>query len=341
MRFFFAKNLASADVYQQYYQNFSKYDFVNQLAEHDRLRVDAVITLCKDLVGKNAVIVDIGCGSGALLARLAEAGYQQLFGVDPSVHAPQKAAEFYGLTTVYQSSMHDAAQYVPLAQADLVCIMAVVEHLWDVKSDLQKIVSQLKPGCRVLVEAPPLEFFDGQRGEPYGELSLEHIQFFSAQAVDNLMATVAAKRVAHRYIELPSINAYSLMAMYEVCEEANALPLQPCEQDKRLMMQYLQHSEDKFSRAIDNVTAEKVIVYGAGSHTARLLPRLTTTEVVAVVDRNPNLLTKSIGHYPIQPLEALRGYPQDMPVLISSYRSQQQMAQTVRERFANPVICLY
>ena len=85
------------------------------------------------------------------------------------------------------------------------------------------------------------------------------------------------------------------------------------------------------------------MIYGAGSHTARLLPHLLQageSRLAGLVDSNPNLCGKYLGPLPIEAPEALDQYP-DATIVVSSFRAQQAISSMLRTSRSNPVLTLY
>ena len=71
---------------------------------------------------------------------------------------------------------------------------------------------------------------------------------------------------------------------------------------------------------------EDIIIYGAGSRTAKLLRQssLQSKNIVMIVDKNPNLIDKRIGSIPISPVCSLSSIP-NTPVLIFSFNYQEEI----------------
>lgn len=339
--FIYAGHLPAAAQYGDYYARFSKYDTGAGVSAVDEARGRAALQVLEARLPQSATVVDIGCGSGALLSLLRQAGFHDLHGVDPAPNAAQRAREAFGLEGVRRGTMADCHAHVPLATADAVLVMAVLEHLWDPARDIAGLLGHLRPGCRVVVEVPALETFDAARGEPYGELSLEHIQFFSLASLDAFMASLGAHRLEHVFAALPGIHAQSLIAMYEAHGQAER-PV-GSRRDAELMRDYLRVSEARLQAAMAKVPPGPGIVYGAGSHTARLLPALARRggfETRLLVDANPNLQGTTMGGHAIEPAQAIARHP-DLPVIVSSYRFQAPIAQRLSQDFPNPVVTLY
>jgi hypothetical protein len=58
------------------------------------------------------------------------------------------------------------------------------------------------------------------------------------------------------------------------------------------------------------------------------------------VDNNANLIGKKIGKWFVQPTSIIADYPK-IPVLVSSFRSQNAIAAALQETAPNPIILMY
>jgi hypothetical protein len=86
-----------------------------------------------------------------------------------------------------------------------------------------------------------------------------------------------------------------------------------------------------------------LVIYGAGAHTARILPMMApsmTARIATIIDGNPNLHGKQIGEFLVNPPSVLEQHP-NATVVISSYRSQEPIAKAVAQSWSNPVCRLY
>ena len=340
--FHFAHVLADEPTFKKYYQSVSKYDVAGYISKIDQLRIDAAVRICQGKIPYSAMVVDLGCGYGALLSCLQSAGWINLHGIDPAPNSAARANELFGLKNIYCSTMAEAHKAVPLDKADLVCIMAVLEHLPNLRADLADLLKKLRPGCRVLVEVPALGCFSGANSEPFGEFSLEHIQFFSALSLTNFFGSLGAKTLAIETVDLQLVTSGGLFGLFELTSDAPT-SFEPIPENPEEMATYIEQSKSKLDAALERVPNAPLIIYGAGSHTARLLPRLAGMagkRVVAVVDNNPNLLGKRISEWVIQSPSVIETLP-DTHILISSFRSQEEIASTLRGRYPNPLVLLY
>lgn len=339
--FVFADSLADDQTFHNYYKSVSKYDVAAEVSDLDKLRINAAVEICQGKIPDKALVVDLGCSYGALLSGLKAVGWNNLYGVDPAPNSAKQAGVIFGLENIYCGTMAEAPNLVPLAKADLICMMAVMEHLPRLRPDLSDLLKKLKIGCRILVEVPALEHFSGKKGEPFGEFSLEHIQFFSATSLENFFKSLGAKHLETRKIELTG-GTGSLFGLFELSGQFPAF-FQPILEDGDLMIKYIRDSKQRLENAISNIPDTPFIIYGGGSHTARLLPYLeskATARVVAVVDNNPNLINKTIGKRLIQVPAIIESMP-GVAILVSSFRFQNEIAASLRSRYLNPIITLY
>lgn len=340
--FHFANRMADDVTVAKYYGSLSKYDMATSVSVLDLARIRSAIRILEPLVAKTDSVVDLGCGFGAFLAHMRDAGWTDLYGVDPGPNAAQCAMELFGLDNIHCATLATADSVVPLAHADLVCVMAVLEHLPNLREDMQNLLSRLRSGCRVLIEVPALDLFRAQGAEPFGEFSLEHIQFFGATSLRNLFSSIGARTLAIETVALPMVQSGSLFGLFEKADGlCVAGDLQ--REDDAIFKAYVEGSKATLSEAMQRIPKAPLVIYGAGSHTARLIPALEKTHVPAIltiVDGNPNLIGKQMGRWTIQPPEALTRMPH-ASVLVSSFRSQNEIAANLAKQFANEVVLMY
>lgn len=340
--FHYARQLPDADTFSAYYQSVSKYDAPDSVAPVDRARIDATVRFLEGRIDKSERIADLGCGYGALLGGLQAAGWQHLEGLDPAPNAAQCALKMFGVRNIHRGLMSDAHTVLDLQSVDLVCIMCVLEHLPQLRQDMAKLVSRLRPGCKILLEVPAIECFLHPDCEPFGEFSLEHIQFFDMASLANLMQSLGARQLALELLDLPMVASGSMLGLFEW---SGSIPQEPTFQrsETGALQAYIEESQRQLDRALQRVPAGPVIVYGAGSHTARLLAHLEKIpgcEVRGVVDSNPNLEGKRMGRWTVRAPSSIHETP-DTAVLVSSFRSQQAIAAHLRKTAPNPLVLLY
>jgi SAM-dependent methyltransferase len=340
--FHYAGKLPDADTFSAYYQSVSKYDAPESVAPVDQARIEATVRFLEGRIDKAERIADLGCGYGAMLGGLKAAGWQQLQGLDPAPNAAQCALKMFGLNNIYRGLMSDAHTVLDLQSVDLVCIMCVLEHLPQLRQDMVRLMYQLRPGCKILVEVPAIECFMQPDCEPFGEFSLEHIQFFDTGSLTNLMESLGARKLALELLELPMVASGSMLGLFEW---GGCIPKDPVFQLSGCgaLKAYIEASQHQLNLALKRISKGPLIIYGAGSHTARLLPlleRIPGCEVRGIVDSNPNLEGKRMGHWTVSSPPSIHNTP-DIPVLVSSFRSQNVIATHLQKTTSNPLVLLY
>lgn len=113
---------------------------------------------------RTAVVIDLGCGHGAIVHFAREAGYSNIRGVDGS---PEQvaAARQLGIDGVEAGDVMDTLKDLPENSQDCVVTFDVIEHF--ARDELIRLIDAvrrvLKPGGRWIVHAPNAESPFGAR----------------------------------------------------------------------------------------------------------------------------------------------------------------------------------
>jgi len=353
--FLYASKLPPADCYEHYYRTLSKYDLItsiNHISPLDTIRAKATIRLCATHLRPDSVIVDLGCSIGYLLHEFQKAGWSQLYGLDPAPSASESAKALFGLTSVRHGGLADATTLMPLERADLVCLTGVLEHLWSPKQDLSRIFAQLRVGTLVLVEVPAVERFARDHCEPFGEFSLEHIQYFTKRGLMRMFASLGADTVNISFLNLADLATDSLFGLFRVASygEAWRVPFEDhvgSTADVEMLVAYIEQSSKAFKCVIERIKAapRPWIIYGAGSHTARLLPVLSRegmdSSILGVVDVNTNLMGQKMNQWTIvHPFKLIDEHP-EASIIISSFRAQNSIYSELSGLYPNLLVKPY
>jgi SAM-dependent methyltransferase len=350
--FVYANELATAETYSAYYRSLSKYDVAPSLAaiaQVDKDRAQLAVQFCKPYLTPDSAIVDLGCGSGCLLDAFKQAGWAALAGLDPAPAASDIARQLFGIDSVISGTLEQAASLLPLETFKLVCLTGVLEHLPDLRSDIARLVKNMSAEAMFFIEVPALERFTKSPCEPYGEFSLEHVQYFSCASLTAFFSSLGYAATSIQMVELPKGSTDSIYALFS--RASSELPIEnsvhPAHMHPDEMQTYIIQSETAFSKVLERIrssSAQEIVIYGAGSHTARLLPRLEQAglrnKIVSIVDNNPNLVGKHLDGFMIEPTEAIAMYP-DATILISSFRFEDGIAKSLRSRHSNSLLLLY
>lgn len=96
-----------------------------------------------------ARIVDVGCGSGAMLGRLADAGYTNLVGLDIAPPAAGRPG-----VTFIECDLDACVTPLESSSVDLAISVEVFEHIENIGSLLAELSRVLGPGGKILATTP-------------------------------------------------------------------------------------------------------------------------------------------------------------------------------------------
>lgn len=97
---------------------------------------------------RDAQILDIGCGTGALLVRLQTLGFQRLAGIDIDPPSNLPGIDFF------QSDLDDCKAQVEPGSIDLAIAVEVFEHIENIGALLQELSRLLGPTGLILMTTP-------------------------------------------------------------------------------------------------------------------------------------------------------------------------------------------
>jgi len=338
----------------RYYTTLSKYDTVSSnsdIAPLDLERARLAAEFLGPSLGSLRSIIDVGCSSGLLLHTLREAGVPSVCGIDPAAAAPANARAMFGVPV----EQAQAEEYSRFGEHDLVCLMAVLEHLLDPLALLRRIAGQLQDGGRVLIEIPDAGAFDRPGDErpieAFGEFSNEHINYFAISDVARLAQAAGLEIERWRAARISS----AFPGLYVLLRQAAGGPVLPPadagssatrDSSVEAIERYIGRSRlalQEMERRVQAVCKGPLLVYGAGNHTARLMRQSATlrrTGIVAVFDRNVHLQGEAIGGVPILPPERLQDFPGET-IVISTFNARREIQAALNASSIHRVVGLY
>ncbi len=346
----FADGIPAQDVFDEYYRDLSKYEYQyrgGRESESDEGRFrDIASSLVGAIPAREARILELGCATGGLLARLRELGFPHIQGLDPSPGCAKAAWELYRIP-VFASSLFN----VPAEPGsyDFIILVGVLEHVEHLQVAIQKVRELLSDGGRVYAEVPDGSRLAGRPDAPFQEFSTEHINFFSTTSLTNLFELNGFRMVdTGKPVRQQNENT-TCPAAYGIYERVNGYRgvLKRDEESERGLARYIEESQAADSR-IRNIIDEKakgkeILVWGTGSHTQRLIATGAFEDVIirAFIDSNPKYQGHSLhGVHIIKPTD-IAGRTE--PILISSRGFQREIYDQIRDDLAlkNDVILLY
>lgn len=295
--FTFARDLPSAAEYETYYRTNLKYTY-----EGSRDASEALLSMYRGSVAlvdhrlasegldrSEIRVLDVGCSTGELLALFQRSGYQRLEGVDPTPECREIAKQLYGLDirTAVLSELRADDPY------DVVLFANTLEHIPDLRDALERLVSLVRKDGLIFIQVPDAAHFGVNVAEPFFEFSIEHINYFTATSLANLLSGVGMSPIAIRHDRL-SYKTISYPVITSLWRKTPELPTADTRtSDTTHIRAYIETGKlrlAELSERIDALVAsgEPVIVWGVGSLTARFLAttNLARAQIAGFVDSN-------------------------------------------------------
>ena len=321
----YADDIPEQAVFDRYYAEMSKYEYApgnGTPTPSDVARFEEITALVAPHLKKDGSLLDIGCATGGLLAAFKARGFDRLFGVDPSPACVRLTLHLHGI----RAQALTLARLPELEKSfDVAFLTGVLEHVRDVDGSLKLVADILTQNGLLYIEVPDASRYHEHFSAPYQLLSMEHINYFSPISLTALLtrhgyAPILVKRVLRQLS--PQAIEPCVGGLFQ--RTSSSVPSPQRDNETRVaLVRYLEQSsavEHRIHARIDALvdTAIPLAVWGTGTHTLRLLEtsRLSTANIVAFIDSNPNYQGKMLLGHPILHPAAFAGNPAD--ILISS-----------------------
>jgi SAM-dependent methyltransferase len=142
---------------------------------------------------RNAPILDLGCGYGALIHLARQTGYRNIRGVDGSTEQVAAAKQLC-IEGVEQGDVMEALAKEPAAALDCLIAFDLIEHFN--RNELIPLIDEmhriLRPGSRLIIHTPNAESPFGMRMR-YGDIT--HEQAFTRTSLSQLLLSTGFFRV--------------------------------------------------------------------------------------------------------------------------------------------------
>ena len=335
----FADTAAPQAAYDLHYQQYSKYDDPSlgsgggaTTLDRERLQETAMLIASLPLPkGRASRVLDIGCAGGGLLSALAEQGFSQLGGMDPS---PACVLRVRNQGFDCQPGTLLASSGKPAAPAhDLVILSHVVEHILDVGAAMQAARQMLAPEGVCYIEVPDAGRYAADAFVPFYFFDSEHINHFDRASLANLARTNGFSVLSEGIKDLRVDGGGLYPAVWSLFQTgADRLPPLSDLQLRSSLATYIEASTwTSESGPLSEIASSgrPVLLWGAGQHAQRLLQNspLARCNLLGVVDRDPGKQGLSLqGHSIRQPELALKELPPDAVVVVASVLHGAQIA---------------
>jgi len=344
----YADNIPPQAAFNRYYSTMSKYEFNNSkgLASRDYIeKYKKIVNFLTAYIGNRDVkILDIGCSTGGLLSIFKLNGYSDLLGIDPSVSCVRSAEGLYSI----KATVNNISNFEINEKFDLIIFSAVLEHLVDFTDGMLKARSLLNDGGLLFIDVPDAERFGSYISAPFQQFSVEHINYFSQYSIKNVLSRFSFKTLDIEQNE-NKIHLATDPDIFILSEKMDRTGFKIARDDtsEPRVRNYITQCSKLDADVAATIHAKlsnknKVIVWGVGTHTQRLVgSALDLSKILFFVDSNARYAGKKLRGIEIKSPEDIRD--EKIPILISTYAYQQEIAHHIKEvlKLDNEILKIY
>jgi len=334
--FAYADVRGTQELYNKYYDNSNVYSMDAVLRKKIiRQRDKSRLEFIEKTVEKNARILDVGSGSGALLILLQQNGFKSLVGLDPSEKSIKNLEE-KGI----KGELRNIFDIVPKdmkKQFDLVCFTAVLEHIYDLNQCIEQLKKYLADDGKIYIEVPDVEgFWDGKLPVPH-YFNQEHINYFSNISLDNLlnkhgMIVHSRKSMVVSDVEEVEKTVAVMYKKQDICGEINKDFI--AGQIIKKYFDYIENNQKQsYEKLLAFIAGRKVMIWGTGAQAMQLLadkPEIVN-HVIGFVDNNAVKVGKKILGISIFSPRELLLKDMEYPIIICSMQCSADIINQMRE----------
>ncbi|BAF73079.1 class I SAM-dependent methyltransferase [Sulfurovum sp. NBC37-1] len=310
--FIFSDTNAGQELYDIYYQNFSKYEDTEigsgsggQAYDEKRLK-ETIRSLEAFLESKESRILDIGSGNGGMLRLLGEKGFSNLSALDPS----SKCVAYMkgqSIEAVRGSLFDDMHQHFGTRKFDLIILSHVLEHIRDLHLAVKNISGLLDKNGVIYIEVPDARRYKDFFLVPYYYFDIEHINHFTQRSLTSLMMLFGLSERCSGTKELEISNTIRYPALFTFYTNGRY-------DDAEAVIKFVDQSnkEKGIASVLESIMRQKksIVVWGAGNYTKRLLAttKLKNINIDFFVDKDRNKQGASLNGIEIKSPDALHSY---------------------------------
>ena len=346
----FASDLPDQRRFTEYYEQSSKYDLSAEGAELPRVEIERCANearfIAAHVADRTGPVLDIGTATGSLLVALRDIGFTSVHGVEPSAEAARVARETHGLDVIAGDSRAAQAWGASFA---VVSLVAVLEHLVDPGSALRQAAELLTGVGLLYLLVPDAAGFSEHVDAPYQQFSVEHINYFTAASLRNLVASAGFEVTVEQTTVLQQSEDADGPTLEILCRRSSRKSDVHVDSDGvDALRAYIARCTEKEAQILARISElaegqRPIYVWGTGTHALHLLAtsRLDECNIVGFIDSNPHYSGRQLaGRTVMAPRDVGRV---DSPILVASAVSQTAIATAARGLFGQdvPLILMY
>ena len=228
-------------------------------------------------------MLELGAGNGRYSIALKKHGYMNITATDPSDESVQRLSTA-GINA-YVANVYSTVSKEEQDKYDVVFLFEVAEHLLEPRKGIANVASLLRNNGYFMLSVPDYSTISEAQYSIPNYFNLEHINYFSEDSLDTLMAQFHMKRVDQKRIGEDLIQIYQ--------KTTDQILVRKDEKTKIAVQQYLQRQKERSMEIEEKINALKnkekeLIIWGTGSYVMSLLATtaLKDCRIVGFVDNN-------------------------------------------------------
>jgi 2-polyprenyl-3-methyl-5-hydroxy-6-metoxy-1,4-benzoquinol methylase len=157
-------------------------------------------------------ILDIGCGTGAFLHTMQQAGWD-ITGLEPDETASNNAKKLYDITTAPPSTLFS----LPENKFDAITMWHVLEHVHQLNEYISQLKKILLPNGRIFIAVPNYTSFDAAHYQSHWAAYdvPRHLYHFSPKSMEKLLANHGLTILSHQPMWFDSFYVSLLSEKYK------------------------------------------------------------------------------------------------------------------------------
>ena len=353
--FSFANNIPDQEIFDIYYEGFSKYESVYDgkyiESQFDKKRFEIICSyICENNIELSAKVLDIGCSTGFFLNILKNSGFISVKGIDPSENCSKIAKDYYNIQ-VYTGNVNHLDKIG--SKFDLIVMIGVLEHIKDLDITLKRLYDSLNINGKLLIVVPDASNYFLGVDASFQEFSVEHINYFGPVSLENLLKKNRFINKGFKQVMF-EVNTNTitpgLLSLFEKSQNTNTKNFD-FKYDNVLvenLVKYISKSELEEKKVFEKIkliieAKFNIYIWGTGAQTLSLLDKsnLSKCKILSFVDSNTKYHGNKInGISIIGPNEII---DLNATIIISTRAYQDQIEKYILEdlKLPNNIIKLY
>ena len=277
----YADTSASMEDYDWYYTNCNFYG--DDTKDDGSQRYEWMEELLEQYLSKESVLLEFGAGNGRYVKALQKHGYKFITGTDPSQESVERMRES-GINS-YIANVYSDISEREQNKYDAIFLFEVAEHLLMPQKAVKNIVSMLDDRGYFMLSVPDYSAIADSVYDIPNYFNLEHINYFSENSMDYLMAQFGMQRVNKKGI------GEDLILVYQKTDQIVAAKKDLKTQDA--IKKYFENQvvkKEKIKAVIQKIAQEKreLVIWGTGSYVMNLFATTTLgkCQIIGFVDNN-------------------------------------------------------